>query len=176
PMAICGRRWPCDPAEQTGSWAAALRLAAGRSGPSVRRVAGGPAPGRAVRAADRDPAAAETANAGRTGPMAGGTGRPAARAGSVGRLALGRPDHAGAPRARGRAGAHGADAARPDVSAHVSPGLAATRPPGLARAQSPGTSAGRGADQPAGRWESATRRSGAAHRDQNGWGATLRRR
>jgi predicted ATPase len=44
--------------------------------------------------------------------MAGGPGRPAASAGGVGGLALGRPDHAGAPRAHNRAGAHGADAAR----------------------------------------------------------------
>ena len=48
--------------------------------------------------------------------------RAAAHAGGMGRPALGRPDHAGAARARDRAGTHGADAARPDVSpGHFSP-------------------------------------------------------
>src|SRR5262245_34823958 len=86
--------------------------------------------------------------------MAGGTGRAAARAGGVGRPALGRPDHAGVPRARDRAGAHGVDAARPDGSPHVSPALAAALSPHLARAQSLGAPAGRDADCSAGRRQS----------------------
>ena len=59
--------------------------------------------------------------------LAGG-GRAAAGAGGVGRPALGRPLHAGVPRAGDRAGAHGADAARADLSPGVQPALAASAP------------------------------------------------
>ena len=68
----------------------------------------------------------------------------------VGRPALGRPHHAGAARAGHRAGAHGADVARADLSPGVQPALAATLPHHAAGAQPPGAPAGRGADYAAG--------------------------
>ena len=176
PVAVCAGRSPRHQAGQIGGGAAALWPAAGRGGAAVGRVAVGAAAGGALCGADVDAAATETADAGRAGGVAGGRGRAAAGAGGVGRPALGRPHHAGGPRAGHRAGAHGADVARADVSPGVQPALAATLPHDPSRAQPPGAPAGRGADYPAGGRQNPAGRGGAAHRGQNGWGAAVCRR
>src|SRR5262249_27677741 len=94
PVTVCTGRSSSHQAGETGGGAAALWPATGRGGPAVGRVAVHIALGRALCAADGDAAAPETADAGCAASVEGGRSRAAARAGGVGRLALGGPDHA----------------------------------------------------------------------------------
>src|SRR5712691_11583615 len=123
---MAARRHPRGEARHAGASAADVSLAPGGRCAALCRAALR-APAGALSCAAPDTPTAATEDAGSLGCLAAGGGGAAARLGSMGRPALGRPLDAGVPGPGARPGAHGADADPADVSPGVAPALG---PPG----------------------------------------------